>query len=173
MRAWLLAAVVAVLVAGCAEVLPVGPMPAVGEASDDLFLLVVRSPADRYRAGQPIEVFAELVYQGPGDGKTVYHASSPIGWQIVQLDGPAVMGGGMDMPCLSTNLAAGVPERYPFAKAGVVEDRPPFDRAWFEEETLRLPAGRWRITASMDVSLGDCGGETHALEASIDIAVGP
>ena len=169
----LAAAFLLAAVAACAEVVPIGPVPAVAESSDELFVLVVRSPADRHPAGQPIDVFAELLYQGPRNGETIYHASSPIGWQIVQLDGPAVMGGGMDMPCLSTDLTTGIPTRYPFQKAGAVEDRPPFDRAWFEEDALRLPAGRWRVTATTSVSIGDCGGEMHQLEASIDLLVGP
>ncbi|MBA2314133.1 MAG: hypothetical protein H0V87_02000 [Chloroflexi bacterium] len=169
----LVAGLLIVSMSACAEVLPIAPRPAVAEASDDLFLLVVRSPADRHPTGQPIDVFAELLYQGPKNSETIFHASSPIFWQIVQLDGPAVMEGGMDMPCLSTDLQAGAPKRYPFEKAGVVEDVPPFNRAWFEEDALRLPAGRWRFVATLSVSLGDCGGEPHELEASVDLVVGP
>ena len=167
------AGILMLLLGGCAEILPVGPAPAVAEAGDGLFLLVVRSPADRYGAGQPVEVFAELVYQGPKNRETIYHAASPIGWQIAQLDGPAVMGGMMAAPCLSTELTRGLAKRYPFEKGGVVEDAPPFDRAWFEDQALRLPSGRWRIAATMSASLGDCGGEGHALEAAVVLAIDP
>jgi hypothetical protein len=168
-----LLAVVAVLLVACAEVFPIGPVPAVGEVSDDAFLLVVRSPATRYAAGQPIDVFAELVYQGPKNAETIYHAASPIGWQLVQLDGRARMGGAMAMPCIQTELQNGVVTRYPFEKGGAVEDGSPFDEAWFAEPTVRLPAGRWRIMATLMVSLGDCGGESHTLGTSIDLIVQP
>jgi hypothetical protein len=166
---WLLT----VAVAACAGVVPVPAAPVVGEASDEAFLLVVRSPSDRYPAGQPIEVFAEVLYQGPKNVERVFHASSPVGWQIVQLDGDAVMGGGMDLPCLSTDFANNRPRRYDFEKAGVVEDVQPFNRAWFEDPALRLPRGRWRFVATLDVALGECGGEPHSLKAHIDLLVGP
>jgi hypothetical protein len=168
-----LLAVLAMVLMGCAELLPIASAPAVGEASDEAFLLVVRSPATRYASGQPTEVFAELVYQGPRNAETVYHAASPIGWQIVQLDGPARMDGAMAMPCIETEMRNGVVTRYPFQKGGSIEEGSPFDEAWFGEPSLRLPAGRWRITATLMVSLGDCGGEGHTLETSIDLVVQP
>lgn len=165
----LLATVLAL--AACQEALPVGPAPVSAEASDALFVFVVRSPSDRHAALAPIEVFAEVVYQGNRNRVTISHAASPVGWQIVQLDGPAVMEGGMDMPCLQTGLVNGQVRRYDFEKAGVIEG-PPFDRAWFEDPVLRLPAGRWRVTGTFSAALGECGGEHHGLDASIDLVVG-
>lgn len=170
-RIWLLS-LLAVTLAGC-ELLPVGPTPAVGEASDDQFRLVVRSPATRYAAGQPIDVVAELVYEGPKNAETIYHAASPVGWQIVQLDGSARMNGAMALPCIETELRNGVVTRYALEKAGALEDGSPFDEAWFREPGLRLPPGRWRVAATMDVSLRDCGGERHTLATSIDLVVQP
>jgi hypothetical protein len=169
----LLTAVLAIAVAACAELLPVEPVPAVSEASDDVFLLVVRSPESRFAAGEQIEVFAEVVYRGPNDRETIFHAASPVGWQILQRDGPAVMGGGMDMPCLTTDMVPGRPLRIPFQKGGAPEPAGPFTRAWFEEPGFSLPAGQWQIVAELSVALGDCGGEPHALSASIDLQVGP
>jgi len=172
-RRLIVALALGLTVAACAEILPVGPAEAVAEATDDLFVFTVRSPANRYASGAPIVVGAELVYQGPKARETIYHASSPVGWQLAQLDGPAVMGGGMDEPCLNTDLERGAAQVVPFQKAGVVDDVGPFDRAWFEDRVLRLPAGRWRISAELGVALGDCGGEPHALEASIELLVTP
>ena len=171
--AFAVAMVVVAAVSACAEVLPIAPQPAVGEASDEIFLLVVRSPSSRHAAGHPIEVAAEIVYQGPKNRETMFHASSPVGWQLVQLDGPAEMGGGMDLPCLTTEIEPGRVIRLPFEKAGVVEDAGPFDRAWFEQPALTLPQGRWRVIAQLMVALGDCGGERHDLEANIDLVVTP
>lgn len=172
-RAAALLVLLAVVVAACAEVLPIGPAPVVAETSDELFLLVARSPSDRYAAGQAMEVTAEILYQGPRNRETIFHAASPVGWRVEQLDGPAVMGGAMAEPCVATDLLPGSVKSYPFEKGGVVEDRPPFDMAWFQDPALRLPAGRWRFTATMQVWLGDCGGEEHRLETSIDVTVGP
>ena len=164
---------IAVAVAGCNVLFPIAPAPTQGEASDDLFRLFVRSPLDRYPSALAIHVAGGLAYQGPKNRETIFHAASPIGWRIVQLDGPAEMGGGMDQPCLSTVLDAGRIAPYPFQKAGEVDDAPPFDLAWYQAKDVHLPAGRWRFIATMDVSLGDCGGEMHQLEASIDVTVTP
>ena len=169
-RTWLLGLLV-VAVAAC-ELLPIGA-PAMGEASDDQFRLVVRSPATRYVPGQPIEVFAELVYEGPKNTETIFHAASPIGWQIVQLDGPARMDGAMADPCVTTELRKDEPGRYPFQKGGVVEAGSPFDEAWFSDPSLRLPPGRWRFIATLNAYLGDCGGESHTLATSVDLVVLP
>jgi hypothetical protein len=151
----------------------VPPAPAIEEASDELFVLVVRSPADRYRPDEPMDITAELIYQGPRNQETIYHAASPVGWQIVQLNGDARMEGGMDTPCLTTRLTPGAVRKYPFDKAGAVDHHPPFDIAWFRDPALRLPAGQWRAIATLSVALGDCGGEDHRLEAAIDIVVEP
>ncbi len=159
--------------AACTEVLPVGPRPVVGEASDDEFTFVVRSPADSYANGQPVEVLAELVYQGPKNRETIHHGGSPVGWEIVQLDGRASMAGAMDTPCLATDLAAGEVRQYRFEKSGSIDDAGPFTRTWFEQDALTLPPGRWRFTGQLLIALGDCGGERHDLEASIEIIVRP
>jgi hypothetical protein len=81
----------------------------------------------------------------------------------------------MDMPCLYTDAAAGQPVAIPFSKAGPISDVPGvgFDLAWYQDPVLRLPAGNWRIIANLDVSLGDCGGEHHELEAAVGVAVEP
>lgn len=163
----------ALFVAACAEVLPIAPQPVAAEDNDLVFKLVVRSPASRYAPGQPITVSSEIVYLGPKARETMYHASSPVGWTIEQLDGPARMGGGMDLPCLRTEVAAGAPHNVPFAKGGVPDDVGPFTRAWYQEQALRLPAGRWRIVAQLSVSLDDCGGEPHALVVPIEVLVAP
>lgn len=165
--------VAAVSLAACADVLPVGPTEVVDEVSDELFTLVVRSPSSQHRAGQPIDVAAELIYQGPRNRETIYHAASPIGWRLQQVDGPAAMEGAMAMPCATTDVTAGAVNRYAFQKGGAIGEAGPFDAAWYSDPTLTLPPGRWRVIADMNVDLGDCGGESHALQASIELVVTP
>ncbi len=165
--------VAALLVIACAEVLPIAPQPIAAEDNDLVFKLVVRSPASRFAPGQAMTITSEIVYLGPRARETMYHAASPVGWTIEQLDGPARMGGGMDLPCLRTEVAAGAPHAVPFQKAGVPDEAGPFTQTWYQEQALRLPAGRWRIIANMSVSLDDCGGEPHALMVPIEVLVAP
>jgi hypothetical protein len=94
----------------------------------------------------------------------MFHAAYPIGFRIEEVGGERLMGGGMDLPCLRTELAKSGSTVLPFGKAGSPDDPTQgFDRAWYEDPVLRLPAGTWRIIAHLDVSLGDCGGEPHQL----------
>jgi hypothetical protein len=82
------------------------------------------------------------------------------------------MGGAMDQPCLRTELAKGEAAVIPFGKAGSPDNpKEGFDRAWYEDPVLRLPAGTWQIVAYFEASLGDCGGERHQLTVENIIVV--
>jgi hypothetical protein len=166
------ALVIAALLAACREVLPVGPSEVTAEASNETFRMLVVGSGSRFAPGQPIDVFAEVHYVGPKAEETVYNTGTWVLWTIRQLDGEASMDGGMNLPCLQTPIRPGQPHREDFVKSGQVMDAGPFDRAWFEEPMLTLPIGRWRVSAALYVSTGDCGGESHDLAASIDLTVG-
>jgi len=144
-------------------------------ARDATFALTITLERSIYRAGQPIGVLTTYTYLGPKASERVFHAASPVGFRIEEIGGRRGMEGGMDMPCLSTDVAAGQPVALAFAKSGMISEEPGvgFDLAWYQDRVLRLPAGRWRISAVFDAYLGDCGGEAHALEVSVEVLVEP
>lgn len=144
-------------------------------ARDATFALTMTLERSIYRAGQPIAVLTTYTYLGPKAGERVFHAASPVGFRIEEIGGRRGMEGGMDMPCLSTDVVAGQPVAVAFAKSGAISDEPGvgFDLAWYQDRVLSLPAGRWRISARFDAYLGDCGGEAHDLEVSIEVLVEP
>lgn len=186
-----LVAIVAIVVAGCATPSPSTEpsrsaiatpspstepaRPAVANNRDARFELQLQAPSTTYGVTDVIEPVALVTYVGPAPNEVVYHASSMVGFRIAEIEGGRSMDGGMDMPCLRTRMSAGETLQFPFAKAGVVADDPAegFDEAWYREPELRLPPGRWRITAYFSASLGDCGGEPHAFETAIEITVNP
>jgi hypothetical protein len=138
--------------------------PVIATAEDASFRLTLTTPRATYSPDDAIEPVASVTYLGPQATETMFHAAYPIGFQIEEVGGERLMGGGMDQPCLRTELAKGEAAVIPFGKAGSPDDpRQGFDRAWYEDPVLRLPAGRWRIIAYFDASLGDCGGEPHQL----------
>jgi hypothetical protein len=165
--------------------LPTGSAPSVGIPSpspqstgpvfasteDESFRLSLSTPNGTYATDEVIEPVASLTYLGPRDSLQVFHAASPIGFSIREVGGDRVMGGGMDMPCLSTDLPRGRPMEFPFAKAGAPGEPNEFDRAWYEDPALRLPGGTWRLTAELQVAIGDCGGEEHRLAVDNQITV--
>ena len=163
-----IAAVVLVAVGGLllrTEPPRTGPGAPVGATAEDTtFRLALTTPRAIYSPEDAIEPVATWTYLGPRPTETIFHAAYPIGFQIEEVGGERGMGGGMDQPCLRTELAKGELAALPFAKAGSPDDpRRGFDLAWYMNPVLQLPAGTWRIIAHLDVSLGDCGGEAHQL----------
>ena len=149
---------------------PAGPV--VASAEDASFRLDLTTPQATYSAEDAIEPVARMTYLGPRATETILHAAYPIGFRIEEVGGQRSMGGGMDQPCLGTELAKGESAVLPFAKAGSPDDPAQgFDRAWYEDPVLRLPAGTWRIIAYLDVFIGDCGGERHQLTVENEVEV--
>jgi len=152
---------------------PAGPV--VASAEDTSFRLDLTTPQATYGPEDAIEPIATMTYLGPRATETIFHAAYPIGFRIEEVGGQWLMGGGMDTPCLRTELAKGESAVLPFAKAGSPDDPTQgFDRAWYEDPVLRLPAGTWRIIAYLNVSLGDCAGEPHELtvENVVKVVIG-
>jgi hypothetical protein len=163
-----LAVVVLVVVGGLAirsaapTTSPGGPV--VGTAEDANFRLVLTTPRTTYTTSDAIEPVASVTYLGPKASETMFHAMYPIGFRIEEVGGVRNMGGGMDQPCISTELAKGSSDVLPFGKAGSPDDpKAGFDIAWYQDPVLRLPLGTWRIIAYLDIQLGKCGGEPHQL----------
>jgi hypothetical protein len=149
---------------------PAGPV--VASAEDKNFRLDLTTPQATYKPEDAIEPVARMTYLGPRATETIFHAAYPIGFRIEEVGGQRLMGGGMDTPCLRTELAKGESAVLPFAKAGSPDDpRQGFDRAWYEDPVLRLPAGTWRIIAYLNVSLSDCAGEPHELTVENEVNV--
>ena len=64
----------------------------------------------------------------------------------------------------------------PFAKTGAYQGDDPavgFWQQYFADPVLRLPAGRYRIHALPNLTIGECGGPEHRLDASVEITVIP
>jgi hypothetical protein len=114
-----------------------------------------------------IEPVATVTYLGPNATATMFHATQPIGFRIEEVGGERLMGGGTRLPCLSTELAKGASTIVAFGKSGSPDDpKNGFDLAWYEDPVLRLPAGTWRLIATLNVNVGTggaCGVERHRL----------
>jgi len=153
----------------------IAPVTPSDTARDATFALTIAVDRPMYRAGQPIGVMTTYTYLGPKATERVFHAASPVGFRIEEIGGRRGMEGGMDMPCLFTDVPAGQPVAVAFTKSGGISEEPGvgFDLAWYQDRVLSLPAGSWRIGASLDAYLGDCGGEAHALDVAVEVPVEP
>jgi hypothetical protein len=150
--------------------------PVAARADDGMFRLEMTTPHGIYGSDDPIEPVATLTYVGPGLDQTMFHGTSPIVFSIDEIGGTRKMLGGMGPSCGSSVIRKDTPLIYPFAKSGSIDES--FDRAWWDDPVLRLPAGTWRIRVSLFVSVSGgtdpCGGPSHDLVVdNIVEVVGP
>lgn len=146
--------------------------PVLAFVEDKAFRFELFTPHAWFTSDQRIDPVARITYLGPAASVTISHAASPVLFTLREVGGTREMGGAMDQPCLRTTLRQGEPMEYAFTKSGTPNEGG-FDGAWYQDPVLRLPAGRWRITAMFDVFVGECGGERHQLSVENTIDVGP
>jgi hypothetical protein len=157
-----------------------GDLPIAADAQDGPIQLTLTSPHRRYKAGDPIEVTAGLTMGGPNSPITTYGSSSlgPVAFEIRQLDGPVVIGNIGTTDCnRQTTLQPDQTQTFPFRKtapASGADSGTAFWQTWLADPVLRLPVGRWEITASTDFSLAPgCSDPAPDLKPTIEIDVVP
>ena len=152
---------------------PAGPER--DEAKDGSFRLTIESDRGSYRAGEAIDIAATLTYLGPRDMVVASGSGSGLViFTIDQLDGTRDMGAVATTDCRRYQLRRGEAQRYAFTKSAAFSESDPhagFWRSFLAEPELRLPVGRWRITAQGSFYTGDCGDREHRLSASVTIDV--
>jgi hypothetical protein len=160
---------------GCGSPAPAAPVEQIDRQQDGLFAIEIRTPRDRYTAAEAIPIFTTFMYLGPDARKAVSGSSTLVTFGLEQIDGPLDMGGGSDSICARYELTARQPIAVPFAKSGGWSNDDPlaaFWRAYFADKDLHLPAGSWRMTASLDaIAAPDCQGQQHRLDASVSFRV--
>lgn len=160
---------------GPASPLPSPAPPVTGQTSDAVFALTIGADHSRYAVDSPITITTELRYIGTAETTTVTSAfGGVVAFNIEQLDGPIDAWAGRRMSCTQHDYHPGDVESVPFAKSGGWSAEDPmadFWRGFFADPELRLPAGRYRISAEASYGVTGCGDE-HTLVASVDIVVG-
>jgi hypothetical protein len=173
------------VIAGCVGVAPEGQGGRVATASadamstvanDGIFELRISTPSARVRTDDTITIESSLTYVGPERIVTVAGSGSGlVVFGVRQLDGPHLVSPGWTTDCAARTMTAGVPVAQPFAKSGGYTNDDPdaaFIRAYFAERPLRLPPGRWRISATAIVYVGTCSADgSHQLSADVDVDV--
>jgi hypothetical protein len=169
--------VVALVVAAAGLALRPSPEPGANEpvassTDDGMFRLELTTPRGTFGPGYPIAPVARVTYLGPDHAIAVSHSHSRLVFQVEEVDSKRRMEGGSRLSCESTNLVKDEPLDVPFGKSGspTNDPREGFDRAWYEDPTLTLPIGTWRITANMNFGVGGCRSD-HVLHVSNVIRV--
>ncbi len=147
--------------------------PVSDHVSDGLFELTATIPAAQATTTTALLPNATFSYVGPDPTIEIGHGAPLVSWSIHEIGGGRTMSGGVDTVCQSSVLTKGVEAEQPFLKGGQIDDNPltGFDITWFQQPQLKLPAGRWALTATMDLYVGGCGAEHHTLTATVEVEV--
>jgi hypothetical protein len=152
-----LTVVAALLAVGCGTTAPTPvDLPNSANVEDDIFRLEVRGSKANFKTNEPIELAITLAYVGVGEIVSYGSSNGPILFSIAQLDGrPSLLDTGKS-DCVEQRI----PHEPPFAtgwkKPEVYtadKDNTPFWDAYVADPQLRLPPGRWRLTATVELSL--------------------
>lgn len=140
------------------------------------FSLTLSAQATQYSTDDPIDIQAQLLYEGDQPTIDLSGTFSLVnGFGIEQLDGDLDMGPGWDLPCVQHQLQAGEPLTVQFQKsAGWSRGDPNADfyRDWLADPLLHLPAGTWLVAAYSDfLAGGGCSGERVQMQSSIVVTV--
>jgi hypothetical protein len=160
------------------------PLPVRGTAPididvDDEFRLTLEGGDSVFRAGDPIQVEARYTYIGSPLNAIVAHFEPEVAYSIRQLDMPTLIHRSQvyDSACTQLEMRAGVDRPVPLRGANLMTIEARFLSGDFDDQLaagiLVLPAGRWRISASLHPRLGGCPAEERDLIAGIDITVVP
>lgn len=152
-----------------------GPLPVEVTDSDAEFRLTIIAPRTIYRSDEPIEVRATLTYIGPAAvAEVAGSGSGVVGFRLEDLEGPLDQEPISTSDCVPHHFARGVALQVPFQKSGgwsADDANAAFWKAFFDDPVLRLPAGRWRITAVASFAGRECSDDQHLLEAPLELVV--
>ncbi len=148
-------------------------------AKDELFVLSITTDRPEVTAGDPIAITTTLRYVGNVKNKRA-NVSGPggglVAFGIEQQDGPFDTGPSWRLSCGFHEFEPDGVRDIPFAKSGgfdADDSRADRWRSWFADPVLRLPEGRYVITAyAHHGGRGSyCRGPWTTLEASVAIEV--
>ena len=174
-----LAVATALLVVACSSEPSPDPSPPTAVAQDQGFVLVMAVPTDHFAEGQAIDVRTTLTWTGPAPKAAIWGSGmGPVGFLYEELTGrKRTLGGVMTSDCAQHPYDRGAVTRIPIGKSVAWSEDDPdaaFYREFSRDPLLRLPAGRWRITAELDGMLAPCDANAPGLKlkAVLEIGVG-
>jgi hypothetical protein len=164
---------------------PPQPTPYINQPAyggDDIgdFTFQLKAGHSTYAAGAPIDISAWYTFEsGVGDSVIVSHFAPEVAFSITEVgaEGSAVRSKVYDSKCQEVTLQDGVNRHVALTDGDVMEiqaaDWPAATVDGLNDDVLRLPIGRWRITAVVETTLGPCAarGENRQLHASVEFDV--
>jgi hypothetical protein len=153
---------------------PTAAEPVIAFDEQGKFRLELELPKTTYAAGEPIDGMARLRFAGPGGVEIAGPAGGPIGFALIDVDGPRDVGGAQDAACAPYGIDPGQPFTTGLVKSGGFSPDDPADdfiEAFLNDPVYRLPAGTWDIQAWSSFLGKGCELPETRLNASVRIVV--
>ena len=165
------------LLAACGGPTPTptsSPTPAKTVVKDGPFQLTFELPGSTWKAGDAITGQATLVLT-QGDTAALSGSNSILGFEFAEVGGDRHTQVVWTAACGQYTLLASKPMTSDIVKTGAYQgDAPPgdFNREFLTDPLVRLPVGRWDITAIALFSESlDCSGPSHEMNATVRVTV--
>ena len=155
-----------------------------GVADDGRFRVELTASGTTFEEGETIQAGAEVTFLGPEGSQRVGHGSPPVTFAVEEIGGARrTAAGGTDTVCLQSTFVRDEAVVFPWQRGGAwsTDNPSPNDLFTMEyvngggrarEGSLLLPAGTWRLSATLDLNEGGCG-QSNPRTASIVIRVDP
>jgi hypothetical protein len=128
------------------------------ETKEDYFTYRLVSEKPVYETGEPVQLYAELLYNGPLPSVVIQHSASPFTFVFKDKLGENTFMSFMDQPGMMTTLYRGRPIKQVYdggvnyGRSGTaISD----SSGWKELRPDSFPAGRYTVYGKADFTLGE------------------
>lgn len=152
------------------------PTQASARSPDGSFELTLRAERDRYRSDEAIAIAATWTYLGPAETIEITGSGGGIvGFGLREIGGRRQLQAARTADCRIYRFTRGQPTAQPYVKSGGFSpDTDPDAAFWadfFKDGELRLPAGRWEISAVADYLGAGCTLPSVTVTASVTLTI--
>lgn len=153
-----------------------GPsLPTEASAAEEPMRLVFTVPMTTWRADSAIDGNARLEVTGGQREQVSGSGAAIIAFQFEEVGGRRKMGPALSADCARYDIVPDKPQVSGITKSGAWGPEDPdadFYQRFFSSPDIRLPAGRWTITAIATFYDGiGCSGRPHVLRAPLQLQI--
>ncbi|WP_309122060.1 hypothetical protein [Paenibacillus sp.] len=153
---------------------PPGERPAsAAETKEGDFVYRLVSEQGTYDDGKDVRLYAELIFTGPEESVTIYHAASPFYFPIRETTRGYDIGFMMNQPLLHTELRRHVPLRETYVKSGGFSEQDEREYVEFMKRFWKegFPEGEYVANGYADFFVGNGPDDANKIDYRIGAAV--
>ncbi|MDQ0205358.1 hypothetical protein [Alkalicoccobacillus murimartini] len=145
----------------------------IDEEKQGEFLYRLVSSKEEYEVGEPVEIYAELVYEGDEEDITIGHANSPFYFLFYEHLRGYTVDYPMPEPYITTDLERDQPLREDYSGASAPADDDPDYQSFLKQfqENEGLPIGEYTVTGRADFQLDEETSTSYEIVTEVSFVV--